>query len=237
MRYRPVSSASAVRAAPVARFLTVTLAPATARPCGSSTWPPRSAVFTCALAVRLNARPRARANRHTQMRARFMAFLPFESSGFVSADTERGEFPPPSRFTPRRDTQGFYSKEQPFSTEFFREAMVRGGPFPCLPRACRGERSEGSDRCCVWAGRFYSGRRRETSRRSRSRSSCFMCTNSTPPPEGVRLRTAAVAEPGAKLHLKGIAHVERTLGFQEGAAQADGADACGGRTCALDPRR
>src|SRR3989475_3867977 len=51
MRYRPVSSASAVRAAPVARFSTVTLAPTTARPCGSSTWPDKSAVFTCARAA------------------------------------------------------------------------------------------------------------------------------------------------------------------------------------------
>ena len=65
MRYRPVSSASAVRAAPVARFSTVTLAPTTARPCGSSTWPDKSAVFTCARAAPplISTSPTARTSR------------------------------------------------------------------------------------------------------------------------------------------------------------------------------
>src|SRR5947209_14911951 len=72
MRYRPVSSASAVRAAPVARFSTVTLAPTTARPCGSSTWPDKSAVFTCARAAPplISSSPTARTSRRIRLERR-----------------------------------------------------------------------------------------------------------------------------------------------------------------------
>src|SRR5947209_179018 len=72
MRYRPVSSASAVRAAPVARFSTVTLAPTTARPCGSSTWPDKSAVFTCAQAAPplISTSPTARTSRRIRLERR-----------------------------------------------------------------------------------------------------------------------------------------------------------------------
>src|SRR5713101_1926779 len=50
MTYRPSSPVTVERETLVARFFTVTLAPATAAPCGSVSWPDRSTALTCARA-------------------------------------------------------------------------------------------------------------------------------------------------------------------------------------------
>src|SRR2546422_5823225 len=153
MRYRPVSSASAVRAAPVARFSTVTLAPTTARPCGSSTWPDKSAVFTCARAAPplISTSPTARTSSRIRLERRIF-LLPTRLVLIYQESQARPATPRGSAdlrcVAPHFGTRlaGFYTRPSFISTEIFSLFdCYRSGPG-IAPRFS-------FSRCCLIAGR------------------------------------------------------------------------------------